>query len=171
MSEEKLTEIHGCGSVRRVQTRKTIRAPIETVWEALTQIEHVRQWWADGTIGAQVGEAVQLGGDEDLNGSIVAMMKPHVFEFTWHDAPENAAHPEWIEAATRSLVHFDLIETAADTTLLTLINFAPLSSATGASAGWHHLFELLTSYLEEGEAQSGPDRFEALKALYPVETA
>ena len=113
-------------------------------------------------------QPVQLGGEEDLNGSIVAMMKPHVFEFTWHDAPEEAVHPEWIEAATKSLVHFDLIEIAADTTLLTLISFAPLVGATGAAAGWHHLFEVLTVYLEEGEARSTPNRFDELKALYPV---
>lgn len=166
MSEKKLTEVHGNGSVRRLQTRSEIRAPIDVVWDAITQIEHVRQWWADGTIGSKVGEPFQLAGEEDLAGTIVTLMKPHIFEFTWHDDPDRAARPEWLEEATSSLVHFDLVEIAADTTLLTLIQFAPLAGVLGASAGWHHIFEILTSYIETGETTTTPNRFEELKKLY-----
>ena len=166
MSEQKLSEVHGVGGTRRLQTRSIIDAPIETVWEALTNIEHVKAWWADGKMGSAVGEPVQLGGEEDLNGSIVAFMKPHVFEFTWHDDLSHAAHPEWIEPATRSLVHFDLIELGAESTMLTLISFAPIIGASGAAAGWHHIFERFKSYVETGDAGSPDDRFEQLKVLY-----
>ena len=166
VQEKKLSEIHGVGPVRRLQTRSEINAPIETVWDALTDIENVKAWWADGEIGSEVGAPVRLGGDEDLNGSIVAYMKPRIFEFTWHDDLSIANHPEWIETATHSLVHFDLIETGAETTLLTLISFAPLVSATGAAAGWHHLFERFSGYVESGDATTPDDRFEVLKALY-----
>ncbi len=166
MSEKKLTEVHGIGAVRRLQARNEIRAPIDVVWDSLTQIEHVKQWWADGHIGAQVGESFQLGGEEDLSGTIVTMMKPHIFEFTWHDDLKKAANPEWIETATNSLVHFDLVEVAAETTLLTLISFAPLAGFVGASAGWHHLFEVLTSYVETGDSATTDGRFDELKKLY-----
>ena len=166
MAEKKLTEVHGMGGTRRLQTRTIVEAPIETVWEALTNIEHVKAWWADGTMGSAVGEPVQLGGAEDLNGSIVAYMKPHVFEFTWHDDLTLAQHPDWIEPATNSLVHFDLIELGAESTLLTLISFAPVATMIGASAGWHHLFEVFKSYVETGDASSSDDRFEQLKVLY-----
>ncbi|MEM7077197.1 MAG: SRPBCC domain-containing protein [Pseudomonadota bacterium] len=166
VTERKLTEVHGIGAVRRLQTRNEIRAPIDVVWDTLTQIEHVRHWWADGHIGSRVGERFQLGGEEDLDGTIVTMMKPHIFAFTWHDSLEKAAHPEWIDAATSSLVHFDLIEVAQDTTLLTLIQFSPIAGALGAAAGWHHIFEMLTSYAESGEAVTTPNRFDELKQLY-----
>ena len=166
MTEKKLTEVHGLGGTRRLQTRTVVEAPIETVWDALTNIEHVKAWWADGTIGNAVGESVQLGGDEDLNGSIVAYMKPHVFEFTWLDDLTQAQHPEWIEPATNSLVHFDLIELGAESTMLTLISFAPVATIIGAAAGWHHLFEMLKSYVETGDASTSDDRFEQLKELY-----
>ena len=166
MTEKKLTEVHGAGATRRLQTRTTVNAPIEIVWDALTKIEHVKGWWADGKIGSAVGESVQLGGEEDLNGSIVAFMKPHVFEFTWHDDLSLAEHPEWIEPATKSLVHFDLIELGAETTMLTLISFAPVSTMIGAAAGWHHILEMFKSYVETGDASSADDRFEQLKALY-----
>lgn len=169
MSEKKLTQIHGHGDVRRLQTRNEIRAPIDTVWDCLTQIEHVRQWWADGQIGNAVGEPFQLGGDEQLNGSIKLMMQPHIFAFTWHDKPDNAAEPNWIEPLTQSLVHFDLIETAPDLTLLTLIQYAPISGATGAAAGWHHLFEMLTTYVQTGTATTTDDRFEVLKVFYQAD--
>ena len=82
MNEKKLTEIHGSGAVRRLQTRNEIQAPIHVVWDALTQIEHIKSWWADGVVGSQVGEPFQLGGEEDINGTIITMMKPHIFEFT-----------------------------------------------------------------------------------------
>lgn len=166
MNKAKLTEVYGNGAVRRLQTRSKIRAPVDVVWDALTNIEHVRQWWADGQIGSKVGEPFQLGGEEDLNGTIITLMKPHIFEFTWHDDPEKAANPEWIEEATCSLVHFDLVELASETTLLTLIQFAPIAGVVGASAGWHHLFEALASYIETGDASTTEGRFEELKKLY-----
>lgn len=166
MSEHKLTEILGVGPVRRLQTRTTVNAPIDRVWAALTDIKHVKAWWADGEIGSGVGERVQLGGEEDLNGSIVAFMKPRLFEFTWHDDLSAAAHPEWIEEATSGLVHFDLIEVGTEATMLTLISLAPVAGATGAAAGWHHLFEMFKCYVETGDAVTTDARFEELKALY-----
>ena len=162
----KLTEVHGEGDVKRLQTRTAIRAPIDTVWEALTSIDHVRQWWSDGHIGTKPGDRIQLASPEDVDGTILIMMKPHVFAFTWHDEPHRSSHPQWIESATNSLVHFDLVQNAPEATLLTLIQFAPSVSALGAAAGWHHLFELLTSYLETGVVVTGDQRFEQLKALY-----
>ncbi len=166
MATEKLTTVHGHGEVRRLQTQAIIRAPIEAVWRALTDIQHVKRWWADGSIGDNVGDSVQLGGAEDLNGTILIKMAPHVFAFTWHDEPSKATRPEWIETSTNSLVHFDLIETAAETTLLTLVQFAPVEGATGAAAGWHELFERIKSYVEKGKVESGAGRFDALKELY-----
>lgn len=167
MSRERLTEIHGHGQVRRLQTRTPIRAPIDTVWDALTKIEHVSQWWADGAIGNGPGEVFQLGGENDLNGTIIAMFKPHVFEFTWQDDLQRAAHPEWIEPATRSLVRFDLIEIDAAETLLNLVSFAPLIGASGAAAGWHHIFEIFAAYVEgRDDVDPSGERFEALKTLY-----
>jgi len=171
MTEKKLTEVHGTGGIRRLQTRSEIRAPIDTVWDAITQIEHVKNWWADGEIGKKVGEPFRLAGEEDLSGTIVNLMKPHIFEFTWHDDPEKAARREWIEEATSSMVHFDLVEIATETTLLTLIQFAPIAGVVGASAGWHHIFEQLTSYIETGNATTTEDRFEELKRLYEYQNA
>jgi len=64
-------------------------------------------------------------------------------------------------------VRFDLVELAPDTTLLTLIQFAPVAGVTGASAGWHHIFEVFTSYVETGAAADKTDRcFEQIKALH-----
>ena len=166
MAGAKLSEVHGIGTTRRLQTRQVINAPINTVWEAITLAEHVSQWWAEGSIGSKAGEPMRLGGEEDVNGTIITHMAPHIFQFTWHDKPEEAEHPEWIEPHTLSLVHFDLIETAPDATMVTLVSFSPVTSATGAAAGWHHLFEALQSYVETGEYNSPPDRFEQLKALY-----
>lgn len=166
MTDVKMTEVHGVGDVRRLQTRNTIRAPVETVWAALTEIEHVSQWWEKGTIGSGAGESIRLGEGDELNGTIVLMMAPRIFEFTWHDEPQRSAHPEWIEPATRSLVRFDLIETAPETTLLTLVTFAPVAGSAGAAAGWQHLFEAFTAYVETGDATTPEDRFTELKALY-----
>ena len=41
-----------------------------------------------------------------------------------------------------------------------------LGGMIGAAAGWHHLFEMHTSYVETGDAITTDDRFEQLKALY-----
>ncbi len=166
MTEAKLTEIHGHGDTRRLQTRNTIKAPIDVVWDALTNMQHIKKWWTEGEMGSAPGEKFQLGSPEELRGTIVTMMKPHVFEFTWHDTPEESVHPEWLNAATKGLVHFDLIEVAAETTMLTLIQFAPPVGALGAAAGWHHIVETFTTYVETGEANPIDARFEELKQLY-----
>lgn len=163
---EKLTTVHGQGSVRRLQTQSTVRAPIEKVWSVLTDIEHVRHWWADGAIGKGVGEKVMLGSPEDLSGTVIVMMAPHIFEFTWHDEPGKASHPEWIDESTKGLVRFDLVELEPEATLLTLVQFGPIEGTLGASAGWHHIFESFTTYAETGAVTNTPDRFEELKKLY-----
>ncbi len=162
----KLTQVRGIGPVRRLQTQIEIQAPIDTVWESLTQAEHVAQWWTRGEIGATAGDAIVLDDGESLRGTILVMMKPYVFEFTWHVSLEHAAHPEWIEPVTRGLVRFDMIELGREATLLTMVQFAPATSAAGASAGWHELVERLQILCEGRDIEPSADRFEELKALY-----
>ena len=161
-----LTEITGTGKARRLETRIRILKPVTTVWEAITEPQHLRHWWTDGTIGKSAGEAMQLGKPEDLSGTIICMRAPHVFEFTWHDDLSGATHPEWIEPHTNGLVRFDLTEISAQETLVTLVQFAPAQSATGAAAGWHELFERLKGYVEQGAVEDIPDRFSELKTIY-----
>jgi uncharacterized protein YndB with AHSA1/START domain len=107
-----------------------------------------------------------LGDSEDLSGTITTMRAPYVFEFTWHDNLANASHPQWIEPQTNGLVRFDLTEVTEKDTLLTMVQFAPAASATGAAAGWHELFENIKSYMEKGAVNMTADRFSELKALY-----
>ena len=162
----KLTEIVGIGPVRRLQTTIEIKAPVDTVWESITEARHVEQWWTAGEIGSTAGEPIVLEDGASVRGTIMVMMAPYVFEFTWNDSPAEATHPEWIEPATRGLVRFDLVELGAEETLLNMIQFAPVAGALGASAGWHELVESLQCYCEARDTKTPAGRFEELKALY-----
>ena len=44
---------------RETITRE-INAPIQRVWEAITNADEVRQWWAEGEIAAQEGDGEML---------------------------------------------------------------------------------------------------------------
>ena len=167
----RLTEVTGSASVRRLQTRILVAKAVTEVWSAITETKHLGHWWTNGTVGKHAGEAIQLAEPEDLNGTIICMRAPHVFEFTWHDNLSEAAHPEWIEPSTNGLVRFDLTEASGNNTLVTLMQFAPAESAFDAAAGWHELLERLKEYLERGVVADNPDRFNELKKIYAKSSA
>ena len=168
---DKLTTVNGTGPVRRLQVQTLIHAPIEKVWQAVTQIEHVKQWWADGAIGSQAGESITLGDGQDVNGTILVMREPYIFEYTWHDEPAQSVQPDWLHHPTNSMVRMDFVEEADGDTLVNLVSYSPKASGIGAAAGWHHLFERCKAYVEIGDANTvDPNRFEDLKLVYADES-
>ncbi|MGI9324108.1 MAG: SRPBCC domain-containing protein [Pseudomonadales bacterium] len=162
----KLTSVKGRGAVRRLQTEISVRAPIDRVWSAITDAQQVKHWWAEGQIGAQVGDPIVMENGAALNGTIVVMLAPYIFEFTWHDAPAESSEPQWLEHRTKSLVRFDLVELGDAETLATLTQYSPVIVAVGAAAGWDHLFQRLAEYLHTGQVKEEVGRFERLKQRY-----
>ncbi len=164
---EKYVSLRGGGPVRRLQTDVDIAAPIEKVWDAISDVEHVQHWWTGGRIDEEEGGRYTLEGGEEVNGTIKVKMRPYIFEFTWNDRPSEAKASEWIDHNTKSLVRIDLVELDATNTHLTLIQFNPAANSPGAAAGWHYIAgERLKLYVETGSVERAVDTFEELKQMY-----
>ena len=167
MTQEKLTTINGHGDVRRLQTQVSIATDIYEVWSAITDDAKIAQWWTTAKIDRFEGGRIVLDDGAELNGTVRTFAAPYIFEFTWRDNPADAVSSQMLEFTTKSLVRFDLVPLEEKRTLLTVVQFAPVSFAHGAAAGWHHLAgERLVSYLEQGCAVDEAGRFETLKSLY-----
>ena len=54
MAEPRLATLSGTGAVRRVELRVELDAPIRTVWDAITRVEHLAHWWRDWRPGGLV---------------------------------------------------------------------------------------------------------------------
>lgn len=171
MDEHRYATLEGAGSLRRIALENELGAPVDTVWNAITDVELVKQWWPDwqpgGTIEKREGGRIILGDGSWIDGTIKVWSPPHILEFTWHEHLQSPDAVDWFEPKTRSLLRIDLVSTGDSTTLLNLVQFQPADSAVGGTAGWHHFAgERLKSLLEDGRVIDRPDRFAELKLLY-----
>ena len=162
-----LGTIAGHGSVRRVEVRRVVNAPIEKVWSALTDPAELRQWWECDVLDAREGGRIKLGvgvdGDDcegtgpDQDGTIKVFMPPHIFEFTWNDDYDDPG-----------LVRFDLVEFANNTTQVTLVQTLSSTDLLAAAAGWHEIVERLGVCLDSGELVPVPANAARYRELYAV---
>ncbi|MEM9669384.1 MAG: SRPBCC domain-containing protein [Pseudomonadota bacterium] len=170
MSELKNVTIVGSGTTRRITLERQLEAPIEKVWQAITSIDALKQWWVDwqdgGKIEQEEGGRIILGDGSWINGSIKIWAPPHVFSFTWHESLADPQNTIGYDEKTKGLLRIDLIEANADQTFLTLIQFLPAADTVGGAAGWHYFGEILFSYLKGEKITYRTDRFEELKSLY-----
>ena len=146
-------------------------APIDTVWDAITDVAKVRHWWPDWRPGGVIehfeGGRIVLGDGSWIDGTIKVWSPPHILEFSWHERLADPADVDWFEGKTKSLLRMDLVGTSPSTTLLNLVQFSPADCAVGGTAGWHHFAgERLRSFLADGRVGEDPDRFSELKLLY-----
>lgn len=148
--------------------------PPEKVWRAITESEHLRQWFPVDIIGEravgaplhltfwpealeQAGEEIEAAGmdreDPTLPGEVLTWDPPRTFEFTWDT----------------ERLRFDLTPTGRGTTLrvaIRVIDPGPHGHASTA-AGYHMCFDALaasldgepTNFYDEGSAA-------ALEAAY-----
>jgi uncharacterized protein YndB with AHSA1/START domain len=169
MNRDELATVTGRGDYRRIEVRRVIRAPIEKVWSAITNADHVRHWWTAGVIDAREGGGIRLGGEEapgdglfPLDGEIKVFEPPRIFEFTWNESYDPA----------QGLVRLDLVELDEGSTQVTLIHTVPSIHGALATAGWHQLVERLGYFVETGAppADDG-DRFRELATMYETRVA
>jgi len=143
MSEEQTIDVAGSGQFRRVEVKRTLNAPIQRVWDAVTNSDEVAQWWAPGTIEPREGGMYHLGMDTSdcdglpLEGTIKVFQPPYVLEYTWND--------DYIPA--EGLVRIDLTELGPDKTLLVLVQSVPQEDIEAVSTGWAEIIDSLANHL------------------------
>jgi uncharacterized protein YndB with AHSA1/START domain len=130
---------------------RTLRHPVEKVWRAITEREHLRSWLPCDIIGdRQEGALLQLPfwpevtakyGFEDpgLTGVIRVWDPPRVFEWAWDT----------------DIVRFELASQGRDTILrLTTWVSDQTAGVVSTAAGYHVCLDHLTKLLDSGDAPS-----------------
>ena len=134
-----------------------IEAPIEKVWAAITQPEHLGQWFGDAGVDVDFrvgGEMkIRFEGHGETLARIEAIDEPR--RFAWHWAQPNSGTPG---EGNSTLVEFNLESTAGGTKLrLVETGFTKLnipadkqaSSHQDNTGGWEFKTNELKSYVEK----------------------
>jgi uncharacterized protein YndB with AHSA1/START domain len=128
-----------------------IAASQQKVWDALTDGETVRPWWADTRHEStfEPGSAVvfRRQGKVDVRGEILEREAPRRLVYTFHVEGPGPQHDEG-----PSLVTYELAASGAATRLtITHANFPRNSRArAGVSKGWPTILSGLKTMLESG---------------------
>jgi len=72
---------HAAGDGRSIRLRRTYKAPIDDVWDALTDPERIGRWFLPISGDYRLGGTYQFEGN--AGGEIVACEKPHRLRVTW----------------------------------------------------------------------------------------
>lgn len=132
----------------QVHFTRRLPHPPEKVWRALTEPEHLREWFpndieGDWKEGATVRHVFRNDEAPDMNGEVLAFQPPAVLEFTWGD----------------DLLRFEL--RAEDDGQATVLDFVDvledLGKAARDGAGWHVCLDGLEAHLR-GEESHAQDR-------------
>jgi uncharacterized protein YndB with AHSA1/START domain len=133
------------GEGRAVLVRRSYDAPIEDVWEALTDPDRMKRWFLPVSGDLRVGGTYQLEGN--AGGEILRCEPPRLLKVTFGDET--------------SVVELRLAEGQGDDTVLELEHTVPIEvagSAAGAlfvGPGWDSAFMSLALFLR-GELDQDP---------------
>jgi uncharacterized protein YndB with AHSA1/START domain len=147
-------ERHGDVSVLRF--RRTLAQPLETVWAALTEDVHLKEWFPTTIEGAQAAGAplhyaFRQGEGEAFDGQMTAFEPPSLMELRWAD----------------DLLRFELESDGSGCILSLTVTFPEHGKAARDATGWHVCLERLA--LECSGAAlpwSPPDRWHVVHPYY-----
>jgi uncharacterized protein YndB with AHSA1/START domain len=136
-----------------IERRLLIAVPRERVWAALTETEHICEWFgSEGEIDLRPGGAIMFGwpGFGRFHGVVVAVEAPRRFAYRWcldRDTP--------VDQGATTLVEFTLEEGPEGTTLqLVESGFASLPEGVrdrhlaDNTKGWQDELDELAKHLE-----------------------
>ena len=134
---------------------RRLHHPIEKVWRALTETEHMKSWFPDEMVGERRSGAPLKFISEQMNetyeGEMLVFEPQSVMELQW--GPTNKLRVE--------------VQTDGDATVLTLVEtLGELGEAARDGAGWHECLVRLEADL--AGAKDLPGWGEVWKEIHPV---
>jgi uncharacterized protein YndB with AHSA1/START domain len=142
-SDPELGSVQTAGDRGALHLERTLAAPPDEVWRALTEPERWRVWMDadEAALEPRVGGRAELRwrDGEHMVGEVTVWDPPRVLEYTWH------------ERSDRGRVRFELRASGTGTRLVFDQGDIPVSALVGMSAGWHAHLDWLRSHLA-GEA-------------------
>jgi uncharacterized protein YndB with AHSA1/START domain len=139
----------------------TIAAPLEKVWAAVTEAEHIARWFPQTAVLDRVavggGGVFSFDGYGDFPVLIEELDPPRMIAYRWSN--ENARPVDPVDRAHSTVFRFTLEPVALENgggTQLTVVesgfdNLAdPAGSMEGNRSGWDSELDELVAYLESG---------------------
>jgi len=137
-------ELIDTGPRPAVHLERTYDHPIERVWRAVTEPEHLAHWFpTEASIELRPGGKIRFGdlGDGGSEGEVLAVEPPHRLDFTWGD----------------QRFEFRLEPVAAGTRFTLVHHFDDRAGAASFAAGWETCMGALAAVLA-GEPPPPPTR-------------
>lgn len=143
------------GDAWRLVFVRPLAHPVERVWRAVTETEHLKAWFpqpisGEFVTGAELTFHSEYAGVVDFHGTVLIADPPHLLEYTWGDDTLR------IEIAPDG---DGCILTFSDT-------ITELGKAARDGAGWHVCLDGLVADLEGGPAPTMPDAWQAVHPDY-----
>ena len=135
MKEGRLEQV---GDRWQLHFTRRLPHPPEKVWRALTEPEHLKEWFpndieGERKEGATLRHVFRNGEAPDVEGEMLGFQPPAVLEFTWGD----------------DTLRFELhAEDEGQTTVLDFVDvLTDIGKAARDGAGWHVKFDALEAHL------------------------
>jgi uncharacterized protein YndB with AHSA1/START domain len=143
-------------SVRRTVS---IAAPIEKVWAAVTEAEHIARWFPQAAVLDEVavgaGGMFSFEGYGDVPVLIEELDPPRVIAYRWGSDAGVSSDPTRVDVAHSTVFRFTL-EPVPGGTQLTVVESGfdslvnPVERMEGNRSGWDSELDELVAYLEGG---------------------
>lgn len=126
------------GQAWRLRFTRELAHPVDLVWRAVTETEHLNAWFpmrirGDWVAGGPLTFADPEGRGPEFTGQVLACQPPSLLEFSW--GPD--------------VLRLELRAHGAGTTLTLLDTFEELGKAARDAAGWHVCLGLLAGHLDD----------------------
>jgi uncharacterized protein YndB with AHSA1/START domain/outer membrane murein-binding lipoprotein Lpp len=155
-----------------VSFERLLPAPVDRVWQYLTNPEHLGQWLAASSIEPRVGGRVELNFDVDemperkekganIRGLISCFEPQSALAFSWIDTANNL----------ESAVSFQLIARGEQTSVIVTHSRLPKNRMHEFMAGWHTHLDVLKARLTNAVPPQFGKRFREVVQTYAVVVA
>lgn len=142
-----------------VRRTVTIAAPIDKVWAAITEAEHIARWFPNRVVLDEVAAGASGVFSWDNFGDIpvrIEEVEPQrMIAYRWSNDTANAGDPERVDYTHSTVFRFTL-EPVGDGTQLTVVESGfntladPAASMESNRGGWDSELDELVAYLEGG---------------------
>jgi uncharacterized protein YndB with AHSA1/START domain len=160
MPTDEYGTVHERDGQKVLRFRRTLRHPVQKVWEALTDPDRVVKWWAEQKqLDLRKGGAIRMAwtnGGPEVSGTITAVDPPYLLEHTL----------DWSEDGSPVRFSWRLEPTADGGTLLTFEHDVAGPVERKEVTGWHSHLDLLEDVLDGGEGGWSRDAWEEIDARY-----
>lgn len=140
--------------------------PIETVWDTITNPEHLAQWYMskarlEGRTGGSI-DYVSGVSQFHVTGKILTWDPPRVYEHEWNVEPM-----KYLPHGERSVVRWELTPDGDGTILRLTHRHLTKQTAGGFVSGTHAFLDRLGDQLDGRPLTNWVKRVEELRSLYP----